>query len=98
MVDLTFDEVLAAAHKLSETEKSALISSLQSENNPQPTREQILAMHAALRAAGAFENVESLYGKFANPAVPSVSSETLNETLHTIATEWEQELDEFFIL
>jgi hypothetical protein len=38
----------------------------------------------------------SLYGKFANPNAPEVSAENLHAQLHSIASEWEQELDEFF--
>ena len=47
-----------------------------------------------LRAAGAFKNVESLYGKYANPNAPEMTEEEFHAQLHAMATEWEQELDD----
>ena len=60
-----------------------------------PTREQLIEKLNNLRASGAFENVESLYGKYANTNIPAMSEEEFHAQLHDIATEWEQELDEF---
>jgi hypothetical protein len=60
-----------------------------------PTREELIEELDSLRKAGKFDNVESLYGKFANPNVPEMSEEDFHAQMHAIATEWEQELDEF---
>jgi hypothetical protein len=59
------------------------------------SREELLDELHNLRSSGAFTNVESLYGKYVNPNVPDMSAETLHAELHHIATEWEQELDDF---
>lgn len=59
-----------------------------------PTREQLIDELNDLRAAGVFDDTESLYGKYANPDAPEMSEEDTHAELHAIATEWEQELDE----
>ncbi len=61
----------------------------------EPTREELIQELDALRAAGAFKNVDSLYGKYANPDAAEISEEAFHADLHAIATEWEAELDEF---
>ena len=61
----------------------------------EPTREELIQELNDLRAAGAFKDVTSLYGKYANPNAPEVSEEDFHAGLHAIATEWEEELDEF---
>ncbi|MDX2136679.1 MAG: hypothetical protein SF123_01195 [Chloroflexota bacterium] len=60
-----------------------------------PTRDELIAELQAKRVAGQFDHVESLYGKFANPDVPDVSEEEFHAQMHALATEWEQELDDF---
>ena len=60
-----------------------------------PTREELIEELDNLRAAGKFDNVVSFYGKFANPNAPEMSEEDFHAQLHAIATEWEQELDDF---
>jgi hypothetical protein len=65
--------------------------------NREPTREELIQELNDLRAAGAFENLESLYGKYANSNTPELSEEDFHADLNVIATEWEQELDEFDI-
>lgn len=92
MADLTFEEILEAAQKLQDKQKAMLIRRLQFKRI---TRELLIAELDLLRAAGAFEHVESLRNKFAGEG-NDVSEEELNATLHEIATEWEAELDEFF--
>ncbi len=57
------------------------------------TREQAIAELLALRAAGAFERVESLAGKYVRPGI-DISIEDLDAYLHEIGTEWEQDLDD----
>lgn len=97
MVDLTFAELLQAVQKLTPAEKAVLREYLEpdSAEDYSPTREEIIAETEALRAAGAFENLESLRGKFARPGL-EITEEELNAYLHEIGTEWEQELDELF--
>lgn len=38
---------------------------------------------------------DRLLGKFANPNIPEMNEEDFHAQMHTLATEWEQELDEF---
>ncbi len=59
------------------------------------TREQAIAELEALRGAGAFDQVKSLFGKYANSGA-DVSAEELLAMIRESATEWESELDEFF--
>ena len=49
----------------------------------QVTREMLLAEHARLKAVGAFDNVESLYGKYAAPNADA-SNEDLLATIREI--------------
>src|SRR5258708_23844622 len=94
MEDITFIEIVKAAQKLPEAEKAALVQTLQTDsNNLSFTREQGIAELEALRAAGAFDHVESLAGKYARPGV-ELSDDELNAYLHEIGTEWEEELDD----
>jgi hypothetical protein len=97
MADMTFEEILQAARKLSLQQKALLIQSLDIPSlDMGPTREALIAELDALRAAGAFDNVESLRNKYANPAVDDLTDEQLSADIHETATEWEKELDEFF--
>ena len=95
MVDLTFEEIVQAAQKLTPPQKAALVETLNTgDENDRLTREQAIAELQALRATGAFDHVESLAGKYARPGI-DISVEDLNAYLHEIGTEWEQELDDF---
>jgi hypothetical protein len=94
VTDPTFDDVLAAARKLTPEEKALLVRSLQV---PAPegglTREQVLAEFESRKAAGAFQHVESLRGKFAHPGL-DLSFEDIQAMTHEVATDWEREMDE----
>jgi hypothetical protein len=94
MADLTFVEIVQAAQKLTPSQKAALVHTLQtdSENNSL-TREQAIAELEALRAAGAFDHVESLAGKYMRLGI-ELSDEDLNAYWHEIGTAWEEELDD----
>ncbi len=59
------------------------------------TRESLLAEHARLKASGAFDRVESLADRYAQPGL-NLTEEQLNADLREIRTEWEKEIDEFF--
>ncbi len=94
MADLTFEQIVQAVQKLTPSQKAALVQTLHTDDeNNRLTREQAIAELQALRAAGAFDHVESLAGKYARPGI-DVSAEDLNAYLHEIGTEWEQELDD----
>ncbi|MBI5670839.1 MAG: hypothetical protein HZC41_22840 [Chloroflexi bacterium] len=98
MADISFEEVAQLAEKLTKEEQAALIERLQQRVHPRRsglTQEQVLAEFERRKANGEFENAESLYGKFAHPAT-DLADDSLLKTIHEIATEWEQELDEFF--
>ena len=83
---VTFEQVYQLAEQLKEEEQAALAEKLLAKRprkfTGQVTREMLLAEHERLKAAGAFENVESLYGKYANPDV-DVNEEELNEYQYT---------------
>jgi hypothetical protein len=97
MADITFEEILQAAQKLNPQQKALLAQSLDIlPLDMGPTREDLIAELEALRAAGAFNNVESLRNKYANPALDALTDEQLSADIHEAATEWEKELDEFF--
>jgi hypothetical protein len=97
MAGVTFEEVLEMAEQLTAEERARLVKELQAKIprkfTGRVTREMLLAEHERLKAAGAFENVESLYGKYFNPNV-DISAEELDAYLHEIGTEWEKEMDE----
>jgi hypothetical protein len=97
MADITFEHVLELAEQLTPDERAQLIERLQatlkSTATGSVTREMILAEFERRKAAGAFEHVESLYGKYAVPGV-EWSQEEIDAYLHEIGTEWEKEMDE----
>lgn len=96
MAEIAFDELVQAARKLSPEQKSALIHTLQIETVPEfapLTRERAIAELEALRASGAFDRAESLYGKYARPDL-DISDDDLNAYLREVGSEWEQELDD----
>jgi hypothetical protein len=97
MAEITFEEIMQAAQKLSPQQKALLAQSLDSPPlDIGPTREELIVELETLRAAGAFDNVESLRNKYANPALDKLMDEQLLADIHEAATEWEKELDEFF--
>lgn len=59
-----------------------------------PTREELLGDADALRQTTAIAE-NRLLGKYANSNNPDISEEEFHTQMHTITTEWEQELDEF---
>ncbi len=59
-----------------------------------PTREELIHDAAALRDTTARPE-DRLLGKYANPHLPEMSEEDFHAQMHSIASEWETELDEF---
>ena len=97
MADITFEEILQAAQKLNPQQKAMLAQSLKiTPLDVGPNREELIAELEVLRSVGAFDNVESLRNKYANPALDALTDEQLSADIHETSTEWEKELDEFF--
>jgi len=97
MSDVTFDEVLELAKQLEPAKRLRL--ALQLEKSIPETernsafREAMIAEHEQLRTTGAFDHVDSLFGKFASPTALWTTDE-LDAFLHNVGTEWESEMDE----
>lgn len=107
-----FDMVLQLAEQLNPAEQEQLIQQLRAARrlptvdelvgrlqtmrvNLNPTREDLLAEIDLTRRLPV-KPEDSLLGKYANPSLALLSTADLQADLHTIATEWEQELDEFY--
>jgi hypothetical protein len=96
---VTLEQVIRMAEQLDAHDRAALVQRLQAtllpEGSLQVTRDMLLAELEQLRAAGAFEGVESLRNKFAEP--PSeLNDEDLRASIREFSTEWEQDLDDLF--
>jgi len=59
-----------------------------------PTREELIRDAEILRQTQVLPG-NNLLGKYANPNIAEMSEEEFHAQMHAIATEWEQELDEF---
>ncbi|MDX2076224.1 MAG: hypothetical protein SFZ02_07320 [bacterium] len=96
---LSFDEVIHLAEQLSLEEQNLLIYKLHQKQSKQIhqelSREALIDELNILRSSGAFDTIQTLYGKYANPNIPEISEEDFHAQMHAIATEWEQELDNF---
>jgi hypothetical protein len=92
VADLTFEEIVEAAQKLTDDQKALFVRRLEFTHI---TREILIAEMDLLRATGAFNHVESLRNKYATEDF-DLSEEELDAILHDVSTEWEAELDEFF--
>jgi Mg/Co/Ni transporter MgtE len=98
MTSEAFTKVIELVEILSSAERAALMRHLQEKTigsalGETTTRESILAEFERRKAAGAFEGVESLKGKYAKRDV-DLSFEAIEEAIHEHS--WEDELDEFF--
>lgn len=96
MADITFDDIVHAVQKLTPEQKRILKQTLDDSLDIEPTRESLLAEHARLRTIGVFDHVERLRNYYANPVTDDLDDKQLSTLIHNTATEWEQELDEFF--
>ncbi len=97
MSDVTFGEIFELAKQLAPTERLLLAMRLE-KSIPETERndifrEALIAEHEQLRAAGRFDTVESLYGKYASSGTTWEADE-LDAYLHHVGTEWEAEMDE----
>jgi hypothetical protein len=97
MAEITFEEVYTLVKRLPRAEQQILVERVREELHPAPDygimAEELDAELLNLRASGAFEGVESLYGAFANPNL-DLSEAALNAYLYEVGTEWEPEMDE----
>jgi hypothetical protein len=98
MTTIIYEQVIRLADQLDPAERLALahhlLATLTTYPAEQVTLEMIQTEHARRRAEGAFDQVESLRNKYANPAFDPTDEE-LHAGIRAFATEWEQELDEF---
>jgi hypothetical protein len=108
-MDATLEEVVKLAEQLNPEQQNLLIYRLRvkqmeeqtSPETPQPAPSRHSPMRADLiRDTEKLRKTEirpgsSLLGKYAYPDAPEVSEEEFHAQMHAIATEWEQELDEF---
>jgi hypothetical protein len=99
MTTIIYEQVVRLADQLDSSERLALahhlLTTLAAPPTGQITLDMIRAEHARRLAVGAFEHVESLRNKYANPDI-DVSDDQLHAGLREFANEWEQELDEFY--
>ena len=96
MADMTFEEIVQAAQKLTPEQKAALARTLQRHDDPaqgELTRDMLIATLEARRASGAFKNVETTRNKYARPEL-DLTQEALDEYLHQVGSAWEEELDD----
>jgi hypothetical protein len=95
MSALSYDEIVRLAEQLPPGERFALALHLlaTAQSAGQVTLETIQAEHARRRAAGAFEQAESLRNKYAEPGL-DLSEDDLRAGLSEFATDWETELDD----
>jgi hypothetical protein len=94
MSDMTFEQVLESAKQLSLEERALLVEQLQGTLLPPitygSTREELLAEFERRKAAGVFNNLESLRGKFGRPDL-NISEEELNATIREIRDQWKED-------
>ncbi len=89
MAYMTFDQILRAARQLPPQQQDELIRQLRTSTL---TRERLSRELKALQAAGAFDNAESLKGKYA-AAGPPPDADEVEAYLKSLSREWESDLD-----
>lgn len=96
-MDISFEELVEAAQKLSPAKKAALLRRLTSNNNAPNvlTRESVIEQLKTLREAGAFSKVESLRGVYARSDL-HIDQDELASYLLEVGKEWEQDVDDLF--
>ena len=97
MSDVTLEQVVQMIAQLSDEDRAKLVESLRATETILPeghvSREMVLGEYARRLAAGAFNNVESLYGRYAKSDL-DLSLENIEAAIHD--NSWEDELGEFF--
>jgi hypothetical protein len=99
MNSLSFDQILRAAKQLTPQEKDNLIAHLRAGEEDSPSehgmllREKLMAEFDRRKAAGAFDQLESLKGKFAR-AGTHPNAEDVESYLQSLNTAWEEDIDD----
>lgn len=76
MAPVTIEQIMQMAEQLSPSDQLVLVEELQVRFGYHPERSRLLAEFIHRKATKAFNNLESLYGKFADPPI-EVSEEAL---------------------
>jgi hypothetical protein len=97
MVNVTLNDVYRAAMQLPPEDQDALLERLQLQKrlnrSEAVTRQTLLAELDRRRAAGLYENLESLEGKFARSGAAAVNPDEVDAYLRSLNSEWEEDLD-----
>jgi len=96
-MNATLDDVLELAEQLDSEQQNLLIYRLRAKQlrqSTQPDRSTLLDLVNSLRHTMPSPEA-GLLGKYARPDMPEMNAEAFHAQLHSIATEWEQALDEF---
>ena len=97
MSDALLEQIIQLSGQLTSDESVRLMEHIQAKlPQKQPgtvTRDTLLAEHERLMAAGAFDHVESLRGKYMNPDI-DLTKEEIQAYLQDIGTAWERDIDE----
>ncbi len=86
---VTLEQIVRLAEQLTVRERTALIQRLQATLPNRITRETLLAELEQLKAEGAFEGVESLRNKYADPLL-ELTDDELRASLQEFSNEWER--------
>jgi hypothetical protein len=95
MGTMTVDELVHLAEQLTPSDRVTLIERLKAitPGSDVVTRETILAEHARRIASGAFQNAESLLGRYGRPGF-DLSFEDIEAAIHEHS--WEDDFDQLF--
>jgi hypothetical protein len=96
---MTFDQILSAASQLTPQEQETLIARLRAKSVASVSergillRETIMSEFDRRKAAGDFDNLGSLKGKFARSGAQADADE-VESYLHSLNAGWEEDLDD----
>lgn len=96
MRDMSLDDIYRAARRLPLDEQEELIQRLQRarKDKGRETRDEIIAELQRRRAAGLFDNIQSLRNAYATEGQPNVTDEELRREIRENSTRWKQDIDE----
>lgn len=96
MAEMTLEQVYGLVKRLPRKEQETLVAQVQEDlqavRDYGITVEDIMAEFERRKAAGAFDGLENLEGKYANPNV-QVSAEELKRYLQQVGTEWQEDIE-----
>jgi hypothetical protein len=106
-MNVIFEDIVKLAEQLTPKEQNLLIYRLRikqisaaqvetqhNEIENSPARDELIRDVQMLRQTPV-NPADTLLGKYARPEMAELSEEEFHAAMHSIATEWEQELDEF---